>query len=478
MTLLWMIILAGLANAEVFTTVPIPATNNIQTALESTFPTGTFTANNSLATPFAIPAAAGNCGPSLSSPCNFYDGFGSSGSGESITINVSVDSPTDVYTLMNAYSPPAGQQLATITFSGTGGTSLTFPLIGGQNIRDFFQGQFTNLLTNGVPGAAAINAFTCQDPANCLGAGGTGNVQTGLQGTYVVDEQDFSLGATFAGQTLTQITLTDTNNGSNPILLGLTVGTASPNTPSIGVGGVITASGFGGFPSIAPGTFIEIYGTNLAADSRTWTAADFDGLNAPTSLDGTSVNIGGEAAFVNYISPGQIDALVPSTVGVGPQSLTVTTTVGVSNVYTVAVNAVEPGLLDLPVFDVNGVQYTGALNLDGTYVFPTGAVPGFNSRAASPGDVIVFYGIGFGPVTPAMPAGQLVEAANTLASDFQFSIGGVPATVGYDGLGPSYTGLYQFNVTVPNVPAGDSVPVTFTVGGVASAQTLYIAVQN
>jgi hypothetical protein len=45
---------------------------------------------------------------------------------------------------------------------------------------------------------------------------------TGL-GTYVLDEQTFDLGATFAGQTLTEIILTDTHNGSDPILLGATV---------------------------------------------------------------------------------------------------------------------------------------------------------------------------------------------------------------------------------------------------------------
>jgi len=93
-----------------------------------------------------------------------------------------------------------------------------------------------------------------------------------------------------------------------------------------------------------------------------------------------------------------------------------------------------------------------------------------------PGDEIVLYGIGFGPVTPAIPAGQLVGEANSLA-DFQISIGGVPCKVEYDGLAPNYTGLYQFNITVPNVAAGNQ-PLTFNTDGVAGTQTLYIAVGN
>ncbi len=122
-----------------------------------------------------------------------------------------------------------------------------------------------------------------------------------------------------------------------------------------------------------------------------------------------------------------------------------------------------------------------ALFSDGTYVLPTGAISGVNSRPAKPGDTIVLYGVGFGPVTPDIPAGQLVQESNSLASSFQLSIGGMPVTPLYDGLAPNYTGLYQFNITVPavtSVSPGVAVPLTFTVGGVNGTQTLYLAVAN
>jgi uncharacterized protein (TIGR03437 family) len=38
-------------------------------------------------------------------------------------------------------------------------------------------------------------------------------------------------------------------------------------------------------------------------------------------------------------------------------------------------------------------------------------------------------------------------------------------------------GLYQFNVTVPNVASSDSVPLSFTLDGIPASQQLYIAVQ-
>ena len=251
-----------------------------------------------------------------------------------------------------------------------------------------------------------------------------------------------------------------------------------PQSPFISQDGVVSASAFGGFTSISPGSWIEIYGSSLASDTRSWAGADFNGANAPTSLDGTTVSIGGKAAFIDYISPGQVNALVPSNTPIGPQQLTVTTTAGTSAAFSITVNATEPGLLAPSSFTVNGTSYAVALFSDGTYVLPVGAVPGLVSRPAKPGETIVLYGVGFGPVMPNIPAGELVGQANTLASSFQMSIGGISAVAAYAGLAPSYTGLYQFNVTVPNVGTGDAVPLTFTLGGVAGTQTLYIAIGN
>ena len=188
--------------------------------------------------------------------------------------------------------------------------------------------------------------------------------------------------------------------------------------------------------------------------------------------------IGGEVAFIDYISPGQVNAQVPFDVATGLQQITLKTGGGTSSPLNVTVNALQPGLLAPASFDLDGIQYAVALFSDGTYVLPTGAISGINSLPAKPGDTIVLYGVGFGPVTPDIPAGQIVQQSNTLKSKLQVSIGGKPATVSYSGLAPNYVGLYQFNVVVPNIAASDAVPLTFTLDGAAGTQTLYIAVQN
>jgi uncharacterized protein (TIGR03437 family) len=254
------------------------------------------------------------------------------------------------------------------------------------------------------------------------------------------------------------------------------VGSGGQNsgTPGITSGGVVSASEFGEFASAAPGSWIEIYGTNLASDSRSWQASDFTGVNAPTMLDGTSVTIGGQAAFLDYISPLQVNAQVPN-VTAGTQPLVVTAGGNKSASYNLTIRAVDPGLLAPSNFNIGGVQYAYAVD-GSTYVLPTGAIAGVSSAPAKPGDEIVLYGVGFGPVSPAIPEGQIVGQQNALPS-FSISIGGAPATVRYAGLAPNYVGLYQFNIVVPAITANNAAPVTFQVNGTAGAQTLYLAVE-
>jgi uncharacterized protein (TIGR03437 family) len=251
-----------------------------------------------------------------------------------------------------------------------------------------------------------------------------------------------------------------------------------PTTPP-SVQSVQSAGAFGAFADTAPGSWIEIFGANLAPDARTWTGSDFVGINAPTSLDRSSVTIGGQTAFVSYISSGQVNAQVPSNVGTGPQPVTVTTAAGTSTPINIQVDPMAPGMRAPTSFNIGGKQYVAAMFTDGvTYVLPTGAIPGVPSRPAKPGETIVIYGIGFGKVTNNLPAGQIVQQENNLVNSIQISFAGAPAALGYWGLGPGSVGLYQFNAVVPSIAASDAVPLTFTLGNANGTQTLYTTVGN
>lgn len=245
---------------------------------------------------------------------------------------------------------------------------------------------------------------------------------------------------------------------------------------------VISASQFGAFPTIAPGSWIEIYGSNLSEITQTWASSNFSGVNnafAPTGLGGTTATVGGQAAFTYYVSPTQIDVQAPGGVPTGSQPVVVTTEAGSSAPYNVTVNATQPGLLAPSSFDISGTQYVVALASDGTtYILPPGSISGVTSKRASPGDTITLYGIGFGQVNEGIPPGEIASGLTTLAAPLTVSIGGTSVTPSYAGLAPDYVGLYQINVVVPSIAASDQVPVTFTLGSANSTQKLYIAVGN
>ncbi len=189
------------------------------------------------------------------------------------------------------------------------------------------------------------------------------------------------------------------------------------------------------------------------------------------------VTIDGQAAFIDYISPGQVNAQVPSNVGSGAREIVVSNDFGTSADYSILVNSTQPGLLAPASFNIGGTPYVVAILPDGSYVLPDGAISGIASRPAVAGDTITLYGIGFGPVNPDIQAGQVVNESNQLALDFSVSIGGVQASLTYWGLAPNYVGLYQFNVVVPDIQSSGPVPLTFTLGGAQGQQTLYLATQ-
>jgi uncharacterized protein (TIGR03437 family) len=268
----------------------------------------------------------------------------------------------------------------------------------------------------------------------------------------------------------------------------LAVPSSGGASPLIRPNGVITASAFGGSAAIAPGTFIEIYGQNLAGTTRAWQASDFTANTAPKSLGGVSVGVNGQPAFVSYVSPGQVNALVPSTIAPGTATVTVQNGSQIGNPYTVTVNALEPGLLAFPPTTSATGQYVVAIFPDyTTYALPPGTGLPVSSRRAKAGDTITLYGIGFGPLVPDVPAGNIAKQANSLQASVEVRFDGHPGQVAYAGSAPGFAGLYQLNVVVPAgvVAAGtydDTVGVDVVLNGnvfwPAGALHLFIALQG
>jgi len=249
---------------------------------------------------------------------------------------------------------------------------------------------------------------------------------------------------------------------------------ASSNTPTINSSGIVNAAS--GSTTIQSGSFFSVYGKQFASTTTTWDTSMSNGV-FPTNLAGVSVSVNGKKAAISFVSAGQINALAPADTATGSVAVTVTTPNGTSSPATVTLAQESPGFF---TFSQNGGKYIAAeIALPNYAVEFLGPAGLFGSspatRPAKPGEVIVLYGTGFGPTSPAVDPSKVFSGAASTTTPVSLTIGGQPAKVLFAGM--SATGLYQVNAVVPAVAAGDQ-PVTASVNGVPVPQSVYVTVGN
>jgi uncharacterized protein (TIGR03118 family) len=211
---------------------------------------------------------------------------------------------------------------------------------------------------------------------------------------------------------------------------------------------------------IAANTYVTIKGTDLAATKRSWTAADFGagGKTLPTSLDGVSVTMNGEPAYLSYISPVQINLLTPADL---PSAGKITVQVSNGTLTSAASFTVTPQAVAPSFFLWDAAGHLAATHADYSYVGTATSVPA--GTPAQPGETIILWGNGFGATNPPAVNGQVQSGAAPLVQVPTIQFNGANGTVLFGGL--TGTGLYQFNVTVPtSVEDGDISVVAITTG--------------
>jgi uncharacterized protein (TIGR03437 family) len=221
---------------------------------------------------------------------------------------------------------------------------------------------------------------------------------------------------------------------------------------------------------IAANSWITITGTNLSNVTDTWANSIINGV-LPTTLDGVSVSVGGVPAYIDYVSPTQVNALAPNVMQ-GTAQVTVTN----SNVASAPVTASTQ--IFQPAFFQWG-NYAVATRADYSLAVANGTFSGVTTIPSKPGDVIVFWGTGFGPTNPSTPEGKVTPSATyNTANAVSVSIGGLSATVLGAVLTPGSVGLYQIAVEIPSSLTNADYPVVASVAGAQSPSTTLITVQK
>jgi uncharacterized protein (TIGR03437 family) len=270
------------------------------------------------------------------------------------------------------------------------------------------------------------------------------------------------------------VTLTSNAANNSQISVPVVFTAEAAGTPLIYSLGVVNIANFTADAATAPGEILAAFGDQLAP---TGTFAQNPG--APplaTTLGTVQVLVNGVPAPLYFVSPTQVNFQLPYEASTGQVTTVQVVSNGTpGNTRPVNVTASVPRVLIWQASFIAGSYGIVVNNQDGSLVVP-GAVAGYATHPAKPGDTITIYCTGLGETIPAAVTGaaassSTLEAIQNVTVTFGGGFIGNPVTAStiFAGLTPTAVGLYQVDVTIPaNVPIGAAVPVTVNLNGASS----------
>jgi uncharacterized protein (TIGR03437 family) len=372
----------------------------------------------------------------------------------------------------SAAATATGTAMMPGVFSGNGTFSGTLPFsVSGSNV----VGSFTITTAGGtLTGTLTLPLTLLTELLNSTTSSGAGSATvTSGTGSYAGYSGSFpAVSGSGASTSATAFTLTLSGAGT----INTTGGGTTVPTPTVTA--VLDAASY--TASIAEGSIFVVKGANLSASGF----SEFS-FPLPTSSSGVQIAFtpasGGTAtlAYLVYLynqsGVNQLAAILPSTLPTGNYNVTVTNNNGtVSAPFAVSVVQRKPGVItqDSSGSGLAVVQnYVSATELD-VDRFTTGAVSGVTISPAKPGQPLIAWATGLGPVTGGdniASAGFNFEANGV---NVQVIVGGVSITPAYAGRAPGLAGADQINFTLPsNVPTGCTVSFQISVNGTLSSST-------
>jgi uncharacterized protein (TIGR03437 family) len=215
------------------------------------------------------------------------------------------------------------------------------------------------------------------------------------------------------------------------------------------VGAVNAASSAPFTAQVSPGEFLTLYGTGLAPST-----ASAPSLPLPDTLNSVRVLINEVEAPIFYVSPTQINVVVPFSNAGSVANIQVVNNGANSNIIT----AVE-GSTSVGVFTnnpVGGLGYAAALHPDNSVIS--------KSSPSQIGETVAVFLAGMGAVSLPVAAGTAAPSSPlsiTTATPLVFILDTsghyLQATVTFSGLAPGFASLYQINFTIPaGLVSGDA----------------------
>ncbi len=245
---------------------------------------------------------------------------------------------------------------------------------------------------------------------------------------------------------------------------------APRDAPSYTAAGIVNAAdNVSG--ALAPNTIGTIYGSNLAYSTVGITPCGTQVCSLPTLLgtEETSVIINYSYAALFYVSPNQINFLVPPLTNLipGPKTIYVDVDGLHGPIVELTLATTAPALFQLDA------RNAVATLVDGSVLTPL-------SPPVKPGDIVVLWASGLGDTTPSADGFELPTVAAPLVAgaNLQVLLNGAAVSsdaIGYAGVAPGNAGLYQINLTLPmSIGTSPQIQLAMT-GGAPSISGLYLA---
>lgn len=251
------------------------------------------------------------------------------------------------------------------------------------------------------------------------------------------------------------------------LLTALAAASAWGQAPSYSAASIVNASDYSPGP-FAPNSVLSIFGTNLAWSARSLFASDIAGGTLPVRLNGVEVLVDNRPAPLLYVSPAQINFIVPGGELPGKVSIVVVRQgVGGPSVPLTLVDA-APALFDV------GTGYAIVTDALGGSVTP--------ESPAHPKDLVVIYLTGLGKTQPNPASGEIpLTAASILwKKDLKIYLDGTELDailIKYAGVTPYSAGLYQINLELPDWTGLDP-ELLVAIGTQSCRQGLKLLVQD
>lgn len=243
-------------------------------------------------------------------------------------------------------------------------------------------------------------------------------------------------------------------------------GSCVANAPCYSAAGIVNAAS--NQPgTLAPNTWVSIYGTNLSTETASRTSED----ELP-GFGGVNVLVNSVPALLSYVSPTQVNFLIPWDHG-NEATIQLTRDGVYGPAFVVALAACAPALF--PIYPATNPPTVVAAHPDWTLVTP--------ASPAQAGEYVILYATGLGPYSLAFDNedNAVPASADPIAQRSQFTLllDGKPVDdqlIEYVGAAPGFIGDYQINLQLPET-VGPNPEIQIGLGGTLSPSGIHLTVE-